>query len=179
MHRLQTEAHTVDAGGSVYPELIFRDSARIALDSDLCARVHVPALVYRAHDARYRRAFQDGRGAAAQIYARDMIVAVCRRLRTYLPYQLVHIPRLCIVISRHGQKVAISAFPDTKGYMYIQLQRESVRCCAFLYRHHSSSSFNTLMNAFCGISTLPIWRILFLPSFCFSSSFFFLVISPP
>ncbi len=40
----------------------------------------------------------------------------------------------------------------------------------------SSSSFSTLRKAFWGISTLPIWRM---PSFCFSSSFFFRVMSPP
>ena len=43
----------------------------------------------------------------------------------------------------------------------------------------SSSSFSTLRKAFWGISTLPIWRMRFLPSFCFSSSFFFRVMSPP
>ena len=48
-----------------------------------------------------------------------------------------------------------------------------------LLKFYSSSNFNTLINAFCGISTLPTWRIRFLPSFCFSKSFFFRVISPP
>ena len=42
-----------------------------------------------------------------------------------------------------------------------------------------SSSFSTLMKAFCGISTLPTWRIRFLPSFCFSRSFFLRLMSPP
>ena len=44
---------------------------------------------------------------------------------------------------------------------------------------YSSSSFSTDINAFCGTSTLPIWRIRFFPSFCFSSSFFLREISPP
>lgn len=44
---------------------------------------------------------------------------------------------------------------------------------------YSSSNFNTDRKASCGTSTLPSWRILFLPSFCFSRSFFFLEISPP
>ena len=35
------------------------------------------------------------------------------------------------------------------------------------------------INASCGISTFPNWRIFFLPAFCFSSSFFFRVASPP
>ena len=45
--------------------------------------------------------------------------------------------------------------------------------------NYLSSSFSTLINAFCGISTFPTWRIRFLPSFCFSRSFFFREISPP
>ena len=44
---------------------------------------------------------------------------------------------------------------------------------------YSSSSFNTAINASVGICTLPRERIFFLPSFCFSSSFFFRVMSPP
>ena len=35
------------------------------------------------------------------------------------------------------------------------------------------------MNASDGTSTLPTWRMRFLPSFCFSSSCFFRVMSPP
>lgn len=41
------------------------------------------------------------------------------------------------------------------------------------------SIFKTAINASLGICTVPNWRMRFLPSFCFSSSFFFLVISPP
>ena len=42
-----------------------------------------------------------------------------------------------------------------------------------------SSSLRTAMKASWGTSTLPSWRIRFLPSFCFSRSFFLRVISPP
>ncbi len=35
------------------------------------------------------------------------------------------------------------------------------------------------MNASCGMSTLPNWRIFFLPAFCLSKSFRFRVASPP
>ena len=44
---------------------------------------------------------------------------------------------------------------------------------------HSSSSFRTAMKASLGTDTVPKVRMRFLPSFCFSSSFFFLVMSPP
>ncbi len=44
---------------------------------------------------------------------------------------------------------------------------------------YSSSSLRTAMKASVGICTVPKLRIFFLPSFCFSSSFFFRVMSPP
>ena len=47
------------------------------------------------------------------------------------------------------------------------------------YMNYSSLSDKTAINASCGTSTVPNERILFLPSFCFSRSFFFLVMSPP
>ena len=42
-----------------------------------------------------------------------------------------------------------------------------------------SSSLSTAMNASDGTETVPKVRIRFLPSFCFSSSFFLRVMSPP
>ena len=42
-----------------------------------------------------------------------------------------------------------------------------------------SSNFKTAKKASVGTWTVPRLRIFFLPSFCFSKSFFFLVISPP
>ncbi len=45
-------------------------------------------------------------------------------------------------------------------------------------RRHQSI-FRTAMNASLGTDTVPTWRMRFLPSFCFSSSFFFLEMSPP
>jgi len=46
-------------------------------------------------------------------------------------------------------------------------------------RSHHSSSLSTARKASVGICTVPNWRIFFLPSFCFSSSFFLRVMSPP
>ncbi len=44
---------------------------------------------------------------------------------------------------------------------------------------HQESSLRTAMKALWGTWTVPIWRIRFLPSFCFSSSLRLRVISPP
>ena len=42
-----------------------------------------------------------------------------------------------------------------------------------------TSTFSAAMNASCGISTFPYWRIFFLPSFCLSRSLRLRVMSPP
>ena len=44
---------------------------------------------------------------------------------------------------------------------------------------YHASIFSAARNADCGISTLPNWRMRFLPSFCFSSSLRLRVMSPP
>ena len=41
------------------------------------------------------------------------------------------------------------------------------------------STLSAAMNASCGMSTFPYWRIFFLPSFCFSRSLRLRVASPP
>ncbi len=43
----------------------------------------------------------------------------------------------------------------------------------------SSFIFSTARKASLGTSTVPNWRMRFLPSFCFSKSFFLRVMSPP
>ena len=57
-------------------------------------------------------------------------------------------------------------------------------CCmyrgaAVRQEDQSLSSLRTAMNASVGTCTVPRFRIFFLPSFCFSSSFFLRVMSPP
>ena len=57
-------------------------------------------------------------------------------------------------------------------------QRETHRASKPRAQRHTST-FSAAMNASCGISTLPNWRMRFLPSFCFSSSLRLRVTSPP
>ena len=47
------------------------------------------------------------------------------------------------------------------------------------FRAPHTSTLSAAMNASCGISTLPNWRIRFLPSFCLSSNLRLRVMSPP
>ena len=92
--------------------------------------------------------------------------------KTDFPDQVPDILLPLLLPSLPGEKVTIITFSDTEGNM-------NVDSCWTIHCYLSSSSFSTLINAFCGISTFPIWRIRFFPSFCFSSNFFFLEISPP
>jgi hypothetical protein len=50
---------------------------------------------------------------------------------------------------------------------------------SFDYVAQRSSIFNAAINADCGISTSPNWRIRFLPSFCLSRSLRLRLMSPP
>ena len=90
-----------------------------------------------------------------------------------------------------SERAVEGASPYTK---ILPPQNRSARCflyfvlviCSVWLRHSSlltetlySSSFSTDINASCGTDTEPSCLIRFLPSFCFSNSFFFLVISPP
>src|SRR5690625_758820 len=59
------------------------------------------------------------------------------------------------------------------------LKKCILRESLYLNYLYSSLSFNTAMNASWGTSTAPTIFIRFLPSFCFSSNFRFLVTSPP
>ena len=54
------------------------------------------------------------------------------------------------------------------------IPQDATRLCAI-----QASIFKAAKNALCGISTLPNWRMRFLPSFCFSSSLRLRLISPP
>ena len=78
----------------------------------------------------------------------------------------------------------ISGFSAEKSY---PVALRAMRCLCIagrvndppLHFYQSSSSFRTAMKASLGTETVPKVRIRFLPSFCFSSSFFFRVMSPP
>lgn len=69
----------------------------------------------------------------------------------------------------------------TRCFLYFVLMIYSVwlRHSSLLTETLYSSSFSTDINASCGTDTDPSCLIRFFPSFCFSNSFFFLVISPP
>jgi hypothetical protein len=60
----------------------------------------------------------------------------------------------------------------------LQLARQKIEGAGGHFSAHVSI-FSAAMKASCGMSTLPNWRIFFLPAFCFSSSLRLRVASPP
>ena len=90
---------------------------------------------------------------------------------------------LFLIVMLGGNEFRLRNFPPHSGSKFTaHLRRPASRGPrrakedAFRY---SSSNLSTAINASVGICTVPRERIFFLPSFCFSSSFFFRVMSPP
>ena len=71
-----------------------------------------------------------------------------------------------------GVEAAVRAFPDAERDVDVETRRGLVDV-------HSVSDFRTARKALCGMVTLPIIFIRFLPFFCFSRSFRFREMSPP
>ncbi len=100
------------------------------------------------------------------------------------PRTLRPLPLLRFAVSATGGAHLCS----TKYYLRFWLSRcrtslavsalRIMRYCLY-ENQESESSFSTAVKASLGRVTLPSWRIFFLPSFCFSSSFFLRVMSPP
>ena len=70
-------------------------------------------------------------------------------------------------------------FLRNMGYEYIFRAISYSVSSFFCFIYSSSPSLSTAINVSGGTSTEPSFLMRFLPSFCFSRSFFFLVISPP
>jgi hypothetical protein len=97
------------------------------------------------------------------------------RIKTLaIPASLSEIHEHCAAAISAGQEREVHA----QGYA--QRYPQQCRCIAApRWGRQFSSILSAAMNASCGISTWPNWRMRFLPRFCFSSSLRFLVMSPP
>ena len=93
------------------------------------------------------------------------------QLRAQVHQQLIGGPA-CLF---KGPGLHNGAYPDIQLHEIVKrgLFHMSASC------YQSLSSFRTAMKASVGTCTVPRFRIFFLPSFCFSSSFFLRVMSPP
>ena len=174
-----------------------RERPRIAFQRDLGVRGHPESGTDQVQCRNDQGRIRKRRRPAPEKDRDDLPAFRIFKAENLLP-QTVKVLFLNLFFRRKGQEITVIAFSDAERNMNIDLKRHTgfhTRSSSLKkqkIRHrpnsagsfqlpvcHSSSSFSTLMNAFCGISTEPTWRMRFLPSFCFSSSFFFRVMSPP
>ena len=165
IRRLQADGQAVHAGRAVGGKPLAIRSAGIALRGDLRIRIDRVVIAQRIEDGRHLLAGQQRRRTAAEEYGLD-----APELRQPLSGER-DLPPEQTNISAYGfrlgkrDEIAIGALFDTIWNVDIDPGHQLMR--------------STLMNASLGTCTEPTWRMRFLPSFCFSSSFFLRVISPP
>ena len=164
--RLNAEAYPVHARPFQLERLFAGERFGIALAGKLRALLNDKMLFY-ACQGGFKRVFrQDGGRSAADIDAVEKTYSLLRKFAR-VPFKGSGIlPRPFCVIDA-AEKIAVIANAFAKGDMDIKP------------RAHLLSNFKMVMNASLGTSTEPIWRMRFFPSFCFSSSFFLRVMSPP
>ena len=78
---------------------------------------------------------------------------------------------ICVVGDLTGWKDRKEVIPAMSGQSRLESKSSDAR--------PQTSTFSAAMNASCGISTFPYWRIFFLPSFCLSRSLRLREMSPP
>ena len=162
---LQSDGQPVDPRRAIGGKARRIHRAGVALHGDLRIRHHGIARAQRVEHARERPARQERRRAAAKEHR------LHRRRHGQplgsegdLPLEQRGISFRALRL-RIGNKIAVGALSDAERDVKIDAGHQLMR--------------STLMNASLGTCTVPTWRMRFLPSFCFSSSFFLRVISPP
>ena len=172
IRRLKPDTQPVYTAFSPRCSFLLCHGSRIYFHRDLGVIRNVEVLLKSTENPGTVIAFQNRRRTAAQKYRTYPVSIKIIFPRSDLFGQSVYIKRPLLRICRGGQEITVCTFSHAERNMHIQFQ-------FFFLTHQSSSSFSTLINAFCGISTLPTWRMRFFPSFCFSRSFFLREISPP
>ncbi|CCX42902.1 unknown [Clostridium sp. CAG:1024] len=164
---LKPDGKPVHARRAIGAKRFLRRRAGIALHADLCIRQNVKCFSERFKNASQLFAAEQRGCAAAEKHARIPSFRRLLRNKTDLLQKCADIRLRHPARFREGHEVAIGALSHAVWDMQI-----------------NASGFHqlilsTLMKASLGTCTVPTWRIRFLPSFCFSSSFFFRVMSPP
>ena len=161
---LRADGQAVEPHGAKRRKRIRVHRAGVRLDADFRIARNVHVFVNFMHQFAQQRGRENGRRAAAKV---DRLhVQPVRKLNLLFHSGHDRQPERFPVRKRN--KITIGAFPPAERNVQIQPNA-----------HYESSIFSTCMNASLGISTVPNWRMRFLPSFCFSSSFFLREISPP
>ena len=175
LRRLHAEGQTVDAVFFHRVKHFFIRALRIALDRDFRIVRQREFIAHLLQNTAEIFRPQTGRCAAANIYGIYRVTAACPSVFPDMRQQRRNIAFHQVRVG-HGIKIAVGALFHAERNVQVQPQRPIV---ITELAHDSSSSFKTAMNASVGICTVPSERIFFLPSFCFSSSFFLRVMSPP
>ena len=184
--RLHADGNAVEARAAQPREHGQRHRIRVGLERNLRVAADIEAAVDLSENLRKPACTEERRCAAAKIDGIDLVA--CRALRCFPDVQNhgVEIPVHQIPAARAGDgiKVAVFAFAPAERDMDVDAEAFFLVFNDLNERHgktsyDSSSSLRTAMNASDGTATVPNVRMRFLPSFCFSSSFFLRVISPP
>ena len=177
---LEAYGQAVDPQRVIEGQGLLRSRRGICFHRKLGVRPDMEVLVYRPNDLFHQLLFEPGRGPAPDVDGRDVTVVHPLGLVEKFPQKGLRIAATDITSIGPRREVAVEALLHAEGDVDVDFRLRTFFLCRFIhYSCHSSSSFRTLMKASWGIWTLPNWRIRFLPSFCFSRSFFFRVMSPP
>ena len=153
----------------------------VRLDPELIELHHVLGTLFRRR-GEFERFFRAVRHRAAPHTFFERYVVRAASFRNEMRGRIY----MRAVVHAHRQNGQVAAVCGNGPYL-----RQARRRIAGIYAatghgsayvydlHQSLSSLSMLMNASEGISTLPNCRMRFFPSFCFSSSFFLRVTSPP
>ena len=184
--RLHADGDTVEARAAQPRQHGKRHGVGVGLQRDLSVAADVEAAVDLGKNFREPAGAEERRRAAAKI---DGIDLIARRALRGFPDVLDHsvqIPLHQIAVPRAGQRIEVAVFTFAPAERDMHVNAETLfpvfynlKQCHTSTSYDSSSSLRTAMNASDGTATVPNVRMRFLPSFCFSSSFFFRVISPP
>ena len=191
---LKPDAESVHPRTAQFFQHIRSESCGIRLDRELriCRKIEV--FTYTAYELHEKLCREHGRRSSADIDRITDTVGGAVAVILHMEEQRLHIMLHDLLPGGNKRiKVAVRALAPAERYVKIQSEDSVTRPRSVVIvscKHQSlligrrsedqlSSSLSTAMNASGDTCTLPSLRIFFLPSFCFSSSFFFRVISPP
>ena len=151
----------------------------------------MPRVDFEEHKTRYRTL-----QAISRLYRKHPerfgVVKVWRPKRDFTAESRHHCRRggNCAAVTRVRGIICYSRRTDRRWIRKVEQERGNCEADSTADVHGSrqpsaapndthTSTFSAAMNASCGMSTFPYWRIFFLPSFCFSRSLRLRVTSPP
>ena len=154
--------------GKAFTGLLHRQSRWFPLQKKRCRRLSPAAPLFFTYSSSLRT-------------AKNASVGTCtvprERIRFLSPLKIFHFEGPPHLTQTGRRSPPVSRFCPTAAKR-LYAASAAARCRSQRAKSYSSS-LRTAKNASVGTCTVPRERIRFLPSFCFSSSFFFRVTSPP